>query len=948
VSYKGSATAKTGAAGRTIVVESGVVVSVPHLPGREDELAALLDLLEAPDELPAAAVVVGEAGIGKTTLWLAAVEAAQARGYLVLSCRPAEAEAAFSFVGLADLIGGVVSDVLPQLPRPQRRALEAALALSESEGAPAEQGVVASAFLGTLRNLGVSNRLLLAVDDIQWLDAQSLAMLRFALARLEAEPVAAILAAREDVPLWLRRGVPDERLLRVELGPLSVGALHELLRTRVGAVFPRPTLLQIWATSGGNPLFALELAYALQRRGGSVRPGEELPIPSNLEELVHERVDRLGAHGLELARIVAALADPMVRLVEAAAGRRAETGLSDAIDARILEVDGERLRFTHPLLRSAVWSRATPAQRRSLHARLAQVAPNTEQRARHLALATVQPSPEIAAVVEEAAESVHARGAAVAAAELAEQALQLTPASDAANVHRRTRLAADRLMDAGDSSRAIVLLEQARATTPPGVERAAVLVCLSEAVNAVHGAGEAFLLCWSALAEAEGDAELEATVHIRLADLMRFVEGASVDRGLEHAELAVAAAARAGDPALRCRALAMFGLMRFVSGRGVPHAEMEEALALERSLGGSPLTEATWTVGHQLAWSGEDVERAREHLHAYRDAMRARDSLEEQHSLHWLSLLEWRAGNWELADRYAGDLLALTAQTGAAGETPVLEEAAVRVAAYRGRIDDARARAEHALARAQELGIQVARAQYLWVLGFIELSAGDAVAALGHLRRAWRVFDELGYLEPGHRLELGDTLEALIAAGELDEAERRLTPWEERALALDRAWAIAILARCRALLCAARGDLEGAFAAFDDALAAHERSVYPFEHARTLLAQGVTQRRAKQRGAARVTLEQALAIFERLGAPVWAEKARSELARIGGRAPARGELTEAERRIAALVAEGRTNREVAAALFVTEHTVEGALTRAYRKLGIRSRAELAHRLGLER
>ena len=278
-----------------------------------------------------------------------------------------------------------------------------------------------------MRRLAVGNRLLLAIDDVQWLDAPSLAMLRFALPRLEAEPVAVILAARDEAPLWLRRGVPEARLLTIELGPLSVGALNELLRTRVGVVLPRPTLLRIWETSGGNPFFALELASALQRRGGRVDPGEELPIPANLDELVHERVDRLGVPGLEVARIVAALADPTVRLVEAAAGRRAEAGLSDAIEARILEVDGERLRFTHPLLRSAVWSRATPAQRRSLHARLAEVAPSTEERARHLALATVQPSREIAAVLEEAAESVHARGAPAAAAELAELAVRLTP-----------------------------------------------------------------------------------------------------------------------------------------------------------------------------------------------------------------------------------------------------------------------------------------------------------------------------------------------------------------------------------------------------------------------------------------------------------------------------------------------------------------------------------------
>ena len=236
---------------------------------------------------------------------------------------------------------------------------------------------------------------------------------------------------------------------------------------------------------------------------------------------------------------------------------------------------------------------------------------------------------------------------------------------------------------------------------------------------------------------------------------------------------------------------------------------------------------------------------------------------------------------------------------------------------------------------------------HLWVLGFIELSRDDPAAALEHLRPAWQIYDELGYFEPGHRLELADTLEALIAVGELDEAERRLVPWEERARELDRAWAIAITARSRARLLAVRGDLEHAFAALDDALAAHERSVYPFEHARTLLALGATQRRAKQRGAARATLEQALGTFEQLGAPLWAEKTRAELARIGGRSRSGGELTESEGRIAALVGEGRSNREVAAALFLTEHTVETVLSRVYRKLGIRSRTELANRLTRE-
>jgi DNA-binding CsgD family transcriptional regulator len=921
-----------------------MAVSVRHLVGREDELAALLDLLATPDALFAAAVVVGDAGIGKTTLSLAAAEAAEERGYLVLSSRPSEAEARFSFVGLADLIGGVVADVLPQLPRPQRRALEAALALSESDGATAEEGVVAFAFLNTLRKLAVGNRLLLAIDDVQWLDAPSLAMLRFALSRLEREPVAVILTARDEVPLWLRRGVAEERLVTIELGPLSVGALHELLRARVDAVLPRPMLLRIWETSGGNPFFALELAGALRRRGGRLDPGAELPMPANLEELVQERLDRLGAPGIEVARVVALMADPTVGLVEAAVGRRAETGLSDALEAGILEVEDQRLRFGHPLVRSAVVSRSTLAQRRLLHARLATLVPGREERARHLAFATAQPSREVAAVVEEAAENVHARGAAAAAAELAELAVRLTPSEDVEDVRKRVLDCADRHCEAGDGRRAIALLEQAYKTAPQGAARAAVLVRLARTVHVVVGPREAVDLYRKALAEAEGDDALEAEIHLCLAGGVAVTEDRN--RGLAHAELAVQAASRVGDPALRCNALATFGFLHFREGRGLPREQMEDALALERSLAQWPLTApATSTLGFQLVWSGE-LERARRLLDEWRQALNLREDPEEANALWLLSLLEWRAGNWELGAGHAADSVTLRSQFGHEVD-PRNEWPAALIAAHQGHIDDAHARSESALTMAEAHGVRVAGWGHRCVLGFIELSRGDAATALEYLERAWEIRDGVRVLEPGFHVELADTLEALIAVGELERAETRLSPVEERSRALDRSWALAITARCRALLLAARGDLAGAQAGFQRALAEHARTQDPFQHARTLLALGATQRRAKQRGAARLTLQQALAIFERLGAPLWAEQARTELQRIGGRTSSRGELTEAERRIVALVAEGRTNREVAAALFVTEHTVEGALTRAYRKLGVRSRSELAHRLGQE-
>src|SRR5262245_31163293 len=935
--------------GRTFLAGSGAIqsagtalaVGIHDLVGREEELEPLLDLLEAPDKLPAAAAVIGEAGIGKTTVLRAGVQAAEERGFRVLSCRAAESEAGFSFVGLADLIGNDLPDVLPKLPRPQRRALEAALALAESD-ARTDERVVAFAFVNTLRTLAAGARLAVAVDDVQWLDAPSLAMLRFALSRLENEPVATFLTVRDEVPRWLRRGVPEQRLLTIELGPLSVGALYELLRTRVGVVLPRPTLMRIWQASGGNPFFALELESALRRRGGRVDAGEELPIPASLDEVVQERLEGISAAALYVARVVAALAEPTLRPVEAAAGRRAEAGLAEAIEATILEVDGERLRFTHPLLRSAVWARATPAQRRSLHARLAKVAPGLEERARHLALATVRPSGEAAAVLEDAAQVAQARGAPIAAAELAEQALRLTPAGDVRASRRRVLLAADRHYQSGDNGRAIALLEDARAATPPGVEHAEVLVHLAQVQAEVTGLRKAIALYEEALAEAEGEDALEAMIHLKLADLMRYTE--SAERGLAHAERAVDAASRVGDGRLQCLALAEFGALHFNTGRGIPREGSEQALARERSLPQWPLADAaTWIFTHQLVWSGE-LEQARHLLQEWLEGLKDRDEPERASPLWYLSILEWRAVNWEAAARYAANSLALREQVGR--DSPPARWPNAIIAAHRGEVDAARAHAGRALAAAEAADNRVAQSGQHWVLGFIELSLGNPATALEHLTPAHELRDAY-LLEPGMRVELADVLEALIAVGRLDDADRILVRWEERAGALDRAWALAILARCRSLLNANRGDLPGALVGFERALTEHARSVDPFQHARTLLALGVTQRRAKHRGAARTTLGRALAIFEQLGAPLWADKASAELGRIGGRAASRSQLTEAERRIAVLVAEGRSNREVAAALFITEHTVEGALTRAYRKLGVRSRGELAARLGRE-
>jgi DNA-binding CsgD family transcriptional regulator len=347
----------------------------------------------------------------------------------------------------------------------------------------------------------------------------------------------------------------------------------------------------------------------------------------------------------------------------------------------------------------------------------------------------------------------------------------------------------------------------------------------------------------------------------------------------------------------------------------------------------------TVQFGWQLLWSA-DIEHGRDVFKELERAAKARnDPAAEALALWMTGFLAWRAGDWEHADRYIADAVTLMTQLGTL--MPPGEFPAAVIAAHRGRIDEARAISHSAIARAD--GIRIAESGHGWVLGFVELSLGNARAALDHLKRSYEIRNVF-MLEPAQHLELGDLLEALIAVGDLDEADQIIAIWQERAVAVDRAWALAILARSRGLLLAARGDHASAFASFEHALAEHARCTDPFQHGRTLLALGRTQRRAKRRAAARITLDEALAAFERIGAPLWSQLARAELARIGGRSPSGGDLTEAERQIAGLVAEGRTNREVATALFLAEHSVETLLTRVYRKLGVRSRAELTRLL----
>lgn len=918
-----------------------------ELIGRDDELALLDHFLAGRDSLPRAVVLEGAAGIGKTALWAAGVEAAEAAGYTVLAARPSEAETKIAHTVLRDLLGPSFADVSPQLPAPQRRALEAALLLGEPEVDRADRGAIGVATLSVLRGLASVQPIVIAVDDAQWIDAPSASALASAARRLEELPVALLLAVRsadaEADPPALAASLPDERVHRERVGPLSLGALHTLIRVRLGMTFPRPVLGRLHEISGGNPFYALELARALGRRGGNAGAEPELPVPRSLRALVEERLSALPGEAREMLVCAAALAEPSVLLLDAALAADAETQLRPAVEAQVVELDGERIAFTHPLLASVLLSALSARERRRVHRRLAEVVRDPEGRARHLALAADRPDVAVAEALDRAGGLARSRGAPDAAAELLEQARRLTPPDRPEDRRRRAVRAAEFHLEAGETGGAKELLEEAVAASLPGPLRAEALLRLYWARGHKDNPATVDLLT-EALTEAEGDARLRAEIEDALAWANHMA--GDLKAAARHARSAADLAENLGEASILARALANVGLLDFLQGRGVDRALLERALALEeKSAGLRIMGQPRWLLAMLHLWTGE-LDAARTTLNElHRRAGEAGDESALPFILITLSRLAWAEGDWTRAEHCIDEAIAAALRNAQEPERAFALATQALLAAHRGEVATARGVIAEGLALAGRTGVLPAAFEFRAISGFLELSLGDPPAAEAVFAPLRRDVAAAGFGEPGiiaFRF-YADEIEALIGLGRLDEAEKLMEELEGAGRRLDRAWALATGARCRALLCGARGDFEGASSGADDAIRAHARLPEPFELARTLLAQGETLRRFKKRRAAREAIEAARELFDELGARLWSVKAGRELARVAGRRRTEG-LTETERRVAALVASGKSNKEVASELFVTVHTVESNLTRIYEKLGVRSRTELARRL----
>jgi DNA-binding NarL/FixJ family response regulator len=881
---------------------------VPSVVGREAELTRIDEFLAEPRE--EALALVGEPGIGKTTLWQEAVAAARARGATVLAARPAESEAQLAFGGLADLLADFPPALLSRLPAPQQAAVETALLQAESARQPGRR-VVATGFLSVLRLVAEDAPAVVAIDDLQWLDAPSAAVVEFAARRLGDTPVQVIVSVRAGSAHPLLPVLERELgLVRIDVGPLSVAALHRILGDALGRTFPRPTLVRIAEASRGNPLHAVEIA---RRSDGTV------PALADFDELVRRRLEPLPEPTRAALLRVAALARADTATVDAA-------DLAPAEEAGLIWIDQDgRIHFVHPLFASSVYAAASLARRRATHRELVDVVSDPAERARHLALAADGADAGVLEELRAAARHARAHAAPDTAAELTELALRLAPGAQ----ELRLELA-EHLYFASDFHRARELLLELLETLT-GDERARALLLLSDIEYWRTGESAALALNEEALATAV-DPLLRARCYTQIAMSAGTVD---VPRAAVAGRAALELLQERADAEPQLVAAALGARVRadLFLGDGLDREAAERALALEAK---TPPPVVDSRVGFKLGqWLRyvDDFAGARAQHNAAEQ--QARDEGDESSLANILLnqlVLETWSGNLARAAELGDEMILAFEQQGVASGDIRLWR--TYVDAHLGQLDVVRA-------AAGEAPQQEPIVSMIWnrSLGLAELAHGGTEPAFAHLTQALEILDRLDFREPAVWRCDGDAIEAALECGALDRAELWLDRLERSGARTGIAWTRAIAARCRGLVLAARGELDAAAEALEQALVEHEACPMPFEQARTLLVQGQLLRRLKRRREARLALEQARELFERLGAEPWVARADEELRRVTPRR-APEELSATELKIAELAASGLSNPEIAARVFVSRKTVEANLARAYRKLGISSRAQL--------
>jgi DNA-binding CsgD family transcriptional regulator len=720
--------------------------------------------------------------------------------------------------------------------------------------------------------------------------------------------------------------LPRDVLERRELPALTTAALHRLVLERYGVALTRPTLLRLHALSGGNPFFALEVARDLGA-------GDALAVPRELADLLRARLATLSPTAAQTVLTAALLGRPSRELL-ALVEPTADEAIGEAVAADVLELSGADVRFTHPLLGSVHVDSTSMATRRAAHARIAEVVDDPEERARHLALAAPGPDRRAAQALDAAVETARSRGALPAAADLASMAVAMTPGGDP-DRHRRVVLAAELAFAAGDLGGAESLLGDALSGETDGHRRAELLLHRGRVgYEGDHTAARASLR--EALALAGPDLRLRVMVLLELA-ANEYERSGDSDGVVAIAAEAERLAEELGDRAVLASAIG--GHAFFESSlTGEPLVDrFRRAVALEEEAGDA----GGWSVAADFAkvlLDAQELELARPMYRRLVARRRADEHTVLAEHLDELAFVELHAGNLDLAAELGREAVEVAAQAGRENTESIAQFRLGWIEGLRGNIEAARAACERSLRLAARTS------------GFTRgarLSLGYLESSLEHYDAAWRWLDPsdpaTGDANPNRPVvPMAEIVEVLAGLGRTDEARQRLQPFADRAAALRRRWAIARAAHCEGLILAAEGDLEAAAATSTEAVGLAEDVGFPVPLGRALLALGVAQRRTYQKAQARATLQRAVAAFESAGARIWSDRARRELGRIGGRStPAGGELSATEAAIAQLVAAGSSNKEVATALHLSTKTVEWNLSKIYRKVGVRSRTELA-------
>ena len=903
----------------------------PQLVARSVERARIDRLLEAARTGRSDAVILrGEAGIGKSTLLRHAAD--RAAGMTVLEARGVESESELPFAALSELLRPAL-DHLDALSGAQSAALRGALALGPSQAA--DRFAVYTAAVSLLAATAEDAGLLCLIDDAHWLDSSSAEALLFVARRLEADGVALLIAAREgEEPRFEAGGVED-----LEVGGLDHEAVAALLAMHAARPPVAEVAQRLARETAGNPLALAELARLLSegQLAGREPLGEPLPAGASAARSFRRRVAALSAPARRALLFAAAEAGGDLGAILAAAHSVgvAASALEEAEAAGLVAVAEASLSFSHPLVRSAAYSCATPADRRSAHRALAQTF-GDDRRAWHLAAAAFGPDEEVACALEQAAGSALGRRGYSAAAAALERAARLSP--EGVPRTRRLVAAADAARQGGRTEHALRLLAEALEHACEPQLRATILHARGRIELFRGRAQAAHELLAAAASGVEGrDCDLAASMlaDAALASLLAGDALGAVAMGRRAQETTQA---EGGVPELITKLILGTALYRIGQVReGLRLVQSGAAIAEHERL------EPEYRVhaAHVLTWSG-DYARARTLLRSVIEELRTTGALGVlPFALYASAGLDTRTGHWTSAYADASEAVRIASDTDNRFWRCHALACVSLVEAGQGSEERCRGHASEALALARSLDIECPR-EIGDALGLLELGLGRPDQAIGHLEPVTRItVGKAGGQPVLARASLPDLVEAYVQSGRVPPTEL-VAGLAGLAEAVESTSFCALAARCRGLL----GGDEEIDAHFTEALRLHELAGMPFATARSALSYGERLRRCGRRVESRVQLRAARETFLRLGAQPWADRAARELQATGETVRRRGalaaeQLTPQELQIALVVARGTTNREAGAALFVSPKTVEYHLGRIYRKLGVRSRTELA-------